>query len=82
MSESQNLRRYNMGLKLAILASGKTQRAIARATDIDETRLSRLVGGTVQPFPAEREALALELRRSEAELFPPAMASADLAASA
>lgn len=81
MRESQKISGYNMGLKLAILASGQTQRVIAKRAAIDETKLSRLVRGTVRPFPDEREALARVLNRSEAELFPPVMAPpSDLAA--
>lgn len=73
---SQELASFNLALKVAILASGKTQRQIARSTRIDETRLSRIVRGSVRPFPHERRRLAKVLRRVEVELFPPAEAVA------
>jgi hypothetical protein len=50
-------------LKIAILRSGRTQRAISLDTGIPETRLSQLVRGHVPPTPAERDALYRVLHR-------------------
>lgn len=58
-----------MPLKLAIAASGRTQRVIAQRTGIEETRLSRIVRSQVSPFPHEKRALARVLRSSIRTLF-------------
>ena len=68
---SQELASFNLALKVAILASGQTQRQLARRVRIDETRLSRIVRGRVVAFPKERRRLAKVLQRVEVELFPP-----------
>jgi len=46
-----------LGLKLAILQAGKTQRSVSAETGIHETRLSTLVNGWSEVRPAERLAL-------------------------
>lgn len=71
MMNSQELASLNLALKFAILASGLTQRRLARRTRIEETRLSRIVRGQVVPVPRERRALAKALGRVEVDLFPP-----------
>lgn len=45
-------------LKIAILKTGRTQRAIAAQTRIPEIRLSNIVRGLVCPSSTERNALA------------------------
>lgn len=61
-----------MPLKLAIVASGRTQRAIAKRARIDETRLSRLLRNEAKPFKAEKKRLARVLHSTVDELFPQA----------
>jgi len=46
-----------MALKLAIVASGRPQRGIARASRMAENRLSEIVQGWVTPTATERDAL-------------------------
>lgn len=58
-----------VGLKLAILQSGKSQRQIAAEIHSTENRLSELVRGWVQPRDTERDALARVLNRTAEELF-------------
>lgn len=59
----------NLALKVAIVQSGKKQRAIARSTRIPETRLSHIVRGRLEPTEKERAVIARVLDRTEAELF-------------
>ena len=59
----------NRALKHAIVDSGRTQRAIARQTRIDETLLSRYVNGWDDPDERDRKQLAKVLKKTEAELF-------------
>ena len=66
---SHSVTTWNRALKLAILDSGQTQRRLAKAARIDETRLSRLIRGQAIWFPYERKAVAKALKCSEAELF-------------
>lgn len=68
--KSQILVTHNRALKHAIVDSGRTQRAIARTARIDETRLSRITTGQIQPIASERKRLARILQRSQADLFP------------
>jgi len=67
---SQVFATANRALKIAIIDSGRTQRAIARSARIDETRFSRIVSGQVQTVAKERRRIARVLRKPEAELFP------------
>jgi excisionase family DNA binding protein len=60
----------NKALKHAIVDSERTQRAIARRTRIDETRLSRIVKGELTATDRERAKLARHLQRPVSELFP------------
>ena len=57
-------------LRIAILKTGRSQRALSLDVRIPETRLSEIVRGRCQPSPAERVALVRALRRPESELFP------------
>jgi transcriptional regulator with XRE-family HTH domain len=61
--------RVNLSLKVAITASGRKQKDVARRARIDQWRLSRIVTRDVTPRPEERARLARVLGRSEAELF-------------
>lgn len=69
--KSQKVASYNMALKVAIAESGRTQRAIAKAARMDETRLSRIVRQQVVPFKHEQTALARVLGSSVGALFVP-----------
>lgn len=59
----------NVALKIAIVQSGQTQRALARRLDIDETRFSRIVSGEVEAYADERRAIARALGKGVRELF-------------
>ena len=67
--KSQKLAKRNLTLKVAILTSGRTQRATAKRLRMDETRLSKLIAGEGIPTARERAKLARAVGRSEAELF-------------
>jgi transcriptional regulator with XRE-family HTH domain len=56
-------------LKLAIVASGRSQREVATAVGISEFKLSRIVNRHVRPDAATRAALARELGSSAEALF-------------
>ena len=59
-----------LGLKLAILAAGKTQRQTAAETKLlSENRLSEIVRGWAEPRDDEKEALARVLNQQVAVLF-------------
>ena len=59
-----------LGLKLAILTAGKTQRQTAADTQLmSENRLSDLVRGWAEPRDDERDALARVLRQPVSVLF-------------
>lgn len=60
----------NLTLKLAIVASGRTQREIAERARIPEVRLSKLVTGREDATLAERARLARVLHRKRSDLFP------------
>jgi hypothetical protein len=68
--KSQTLASSNKALRHAIVDSEKRQRAIARSTRIDETRLSRIITGQLTANDRERKALARILGRPQDELFP------------
>ena len=60
----------NVNLKLAIFASGKTQRQVAAETRLlSENRLSEIVRGWTDPREEEKQALARVLNRSVDALF-------------
>jgi hypothetical protein len=50
-----------LDLKVAIIKSGRTQRDLAQATEINEIKLSNIVRGMVWPSSTERQALAAAL---------------------
>src|SRR4051794_33579970 len=61
-----------IGLKLAIIRAGKTQRQVASETNIPENRLSELVRDWADPREVERTALSRVLGVDATELFAPA----------
>lgn len=62
----------NLALKMAILESGLTQIAVAKAADMHESRLSHIINGHRVANDGEQKALARVLKRKIAELFPAA----------
>ncbi|HZO57055.1 MAG TPA: helix-turn-helix transcriptional regulator [Bryobacteraceae bacterium] len=58
-----------LNLKIAIVASGKSQRQIAAACGVPENRLSEIVRGWAEPRDREREALAAVLGKPADDLF-------------
>ena len=58
-----------LNLKIAIVASGKSQRQIAAACNIPENRFSSIVHGWTDPRDAERAAIAAALGRPAKHLF-------------
>lgn len=61
-------------LKLAIVASGRSQRALAAELRMDETHLSRIVNG-LHTDEDTRNRIASALHRQVDELWPPAAAA-------
>lgn len=59
----------NTPLKLAIVASGKTQRDIAALAQLGEVRLSAIITGRIVPSAEEKRAIARALRRPQGDLF-------------
>ena len=59
----------NRSLKVAIVASGLTQKAVAKRARIDIWRLSRIVHGDVTTRPEERRRLSRILQRPIGQLF-------------
>ncbi len=60
----------NVALKVAILTSGLTQRAVAQRAGMGELRLSQIVCLRIPASPEDRRALAKALKRSQSSLFP------------
>jgi hypothetical protein len=56
-------------LKVAIIESGRTQRSVALALDMGESRLSDIVTGMAQPRPSEEIGLSELLQRPRDWLF-------------
>lgn len=59
----------NMALKLAIVRSQNTQRALAQETGIPEVRLSKIVTGRETATSKEQKRLAKALHSTTADLF-------------
>jgi predicted transcriptional regulator len=59
----------NVALRVAIAASGRTQKHIARRAGINQWRLSRIVQGDVTPTPTEQARLARILDKPVQDLF-------------
>ena len=56
-------------LKIAIVASGGTQRELSRACNVPENRLSSIVRGWINPREPERQAIAAALGKPVSEVF-------------
>ena len=59
----------NLKLKIAIAASGKSQRQLAATSHIPEARISSIVRGWTSPRDTERDAIAAALGKPVADLF-------------
>ena len=59
----------NYKLKFAIIKSGKNQIEIAREAEIQESKLSKIVNGYVQPSIEEKEKIAKVLEIPVGSLF-------------
>ncbi len=59
----------NFDLKFAIIKSGKNQIDIAREALIQESKLSKIVNGYIEPSKEEKERIAEALGRMKVELF-------------
>lgn len=60
----------NLALKLAIVATRKSQREVAQLAGIGEIHLSKIVCNRAIPTADERRDLARVLRKPQHELFP------------
>ncbi len=60
----------NLALKVAIVTSGFTQRAVAQKAGMSELRLSQLVNRRIPVTADDKRLLAKVLRRRQSELFP------------
>ena len=60
----------NYKLKFAIIRSGKNQIVIARETEIQESKLSKIVNGYIDPTMKEKVKIAECLNMEVIELFP------------
>jgi hypothetical protein len=67
--QTQKLGR-NLILKVAIVATGHSQRAVGLRVRIPEVRLSDIIRGRVEATSRERRALSRVLGRPVSELFP------------
>jgi transcriptional regulator with XRE-family HTH domain len=67
--------KLNVALKVALIATGKKQKQIAKRVKISEPRLSTIVRGHDDPTEAERARLSEFLGKPISELFPEALAS-------
>jgi transcriptional regulator with XRE-family HTH domain len=59
----------NKALKIAIVGSGQTQRQLAAACGIPESRFSSIVNGWAEPRERERHAIAAALSEAVEVLF-------------
>jgi len=60
----------NMLLRLAIVRSGFTQRAVAQRARVPETRFSAITRGRIVPSEAEQKRIASALKADLHDLFP------------
>jgi transcriptional regulator with XRE-family HTH domain len=60
----------NLALKVAIVTSGFTQRAVAQKAGMSELRLSQLVNRRIPVTADDKRILAKVLKRRQSELFP------------
>lgn len=75
MTTKAQKRTINLALKVAIVESGQTSRAVALRAGIGEVRLSAFVNRRLEPNDSERKALARVLGRPQGELFPMEMSA-------
>lgn len=66
----------NLTLKMAMLASGKKQKRIARLAGMTECELSLIVRGHRKATPRQRERLAKALGWASGDLFPTVLGAA------
>ena len=59
----------NYSMKMKILKSGNTQIQIARETKIQESKLSKIVNGHIEPTGDEKKRIAKALNTTIQELF-------------
>lgn len=59
----------NRALKVAIVASGRTQREVAKRAGMDQWRLSRIIAEDITPRADEQAKIARILRLPVEELF-------------
>lgn len=67
----------NEALRIAIVRSTLTQRAVAKAARLHEARFSGIVRGRIIPNEHEQARIALALNTTVADLFGPSAADAD-----
>jgi transcriptional regulator with XRE-family HTH domain len=67
-----------MRLKLELVQRGIKQYSMAAALGMDPTRLSRIIGGRVEPSESERSAIARYLQLAEPGLFVSRTSSSQL----
>ena len=60
----------NYGLKFEIIKSGRNQIEIAREAKIQESKLSKIINGYIDPTPTEQERIAKALNKPVYALFP------------
>jgi transcriptional regulator with XRE-family HTH domain len=63
----------NTTLRIAIAATGETQRAIAKRARIPETRFSAIARGRLNPNSKEQSRIARALNTTVDHLFPVAV---------
>jgi len=60
----------NAALKLAFFEAGKRQVDVAAALGMDNSRLSQIIHGRLEPTSDEKRGLAKALKKSVGDLFP------------
>ena len=59
----------NIHLKVALMKRGLSQRDLAFGTEIDESRISKIIRGYEQPTPEMKQAISKFLGMDEGVLF-------------
>jgi hypothetical protein len=70
MTKQAQKKGRNLSLKVAIVATGHSQRAVGLRARIPEVRLSDIIRGRVEATSRERRALSRVVGRPVSELFP------------
>ncbi len=60
----------NIQIRIALLKQGMSQMELAWASELSESRISRIIRGRYKPTFAERARIAVALAVAEDELFP------------